>query len=108
MRVVSRLRRACFIAAGVLVATAAVVPVVAKAAPSDPDADRPIAWYGNAVASGVHAEADRKEQLLPLQHPFFGSFPDAASSWDAGGVYARGSIYFPGEPEPTTPVPRVQ
>ena len=77
MRVVSRVRRACFIAAALLVATAAVAPVVAKAA-GDPDANRPIAWSGSVNASGLHATADRTQQLLPLQHPFFGNFPDAA------------------------------
>jgi len=96
MKVVSRLRRACFIAAGLLVTTAAIVPVVAKAAPSDPDADRPIVWNGSASASAIHVNADRSQGVLPLKDPFFASFPEAESDWDTGSNNARASLVFPG------------
>ena len=95
MRVVSRLRRACFIAAALLVATAAVAPVVAKAA-IDPDANRPIAWAGTANAAAIHFTTDRKEGLLPLKDVFFANFPDAESDWDTQSNNARASTYYPG------------
>src|SRR5438874_11276488 len=91
-----RLRRLCFASAALLLGVAAVVPAVAKAAPNDPDADRPIVWRGNALASAVHAQADRSEGILPLKDPFYASFPDAESDWDTGSNNARASMFFPG------------
>jgi hypothetical protein len=93
---VTRLRRACFIAAGLLVVAAAAAPVVAKAAPNDPDADRPIVWNGLASASAIHVNADRSQGILPLKDPFFASFPEAESDWDTGSNNARASLVFPG------------
>lgn len=95
MKVVSRLRRACFGAAALLVVTAAVAPVIAKAA-SDPDADRPTVWKGVADAAAVHAQADSKNGVLPVYQPFFANFPDASTIWDPGTAYARASTYYPG------------
>jgi hypothetical protein len=96
VKVVSRVRRACFIAAGLMVVTAAIAPVVAKAAPSDPDADRPIVWSGLASASAIHVNADRNQGVLPLKDPFFMSAPEAESDWDNGSNNARASLVFPG------------
>ena len=95
-RALSRVRRACFGAAVVLVTTAVVAPMVARAAPSDPDADRPIVWSGNASASPIHGQADSKNGVLPVYQPFFANIPDAASTWDPGTAYARASTYYPG------------
>jgi len=96
VKVVTRLRRACFIAAGFLVITAAIAPVVSRAAANDPDADRPIAWNGLATASGIHVNADRSQGILPLKDVFFASFPEAESDWDTGSNNARASLVFPG------------
>jgi len=96
MKALTRVRRACFIAAALLVATAAVAPVVAKAAPADPDADRPIAWNGTAEAAAIHFTTDRKEGLLPLKDVFFANFPDAESDWTPATNNARASTYYPG------------
>ena len=96
MRMLSRIRRLCFAAAALILLTALVLPAVAKAAPSDPDADRPIVWNGNAAASAIQGTADSKNGVLPVQQPFFAAFPDAASSWDNGTQYARASTYYPG------------
>src|SRR4051812_39457835 len=96
MKVVSRVRRACFIAAALLVVTAAAAPVVAKAAPGDPDANRPIAWSGTATAAAIHFTTDRKQGLLPLKDVFYANFPDAESDWDAQSNNARASLYYPG------------
>jgi hypothetical protein len=96
VKVVSRLRRACFGAAALLVVTAAAAPVIAKAAPNDPDADRPIVWSGNAQASAIHVNADRSQGILPLKDVFFASFPEAESDWDTGSNNARASLVFPG------------
>jgi hypothetical protein len=95
-RALRRVRRALFLAAALLVATAAVAPVIARAAPSDPDADRPIVWSGNASASAIHVNADRSQGLLPLKDPFFMSAPEAESDWDNGSNNARASLVFPG------------
>jgi len=95
-RAVSRLRRACFAAAALLVGTAAAAPVVARAAPSDPDADSTIVWNGSASASAIQGTADSKNGVLPVQQPFFAAFPDTDSSWDTGSQYARASTYYPG------------
>jgi hypothetical protein len=95
-RALSRLRRACFGAAAVLVATAVVVPVVARAAPTDPDADRPIVWAGSASASPIHGQADSKNGVLPVYQPFYANLPDSATTWDPGAAYARASTYYPG------------
>src|SRR4051812_12461715 len=96
VKVVSRLRRACFGAAALLVVTAAAAPVIAKAAPNDPDADRPIVWSGTASASAIHVNADRSQGILPLKDVFFASFPEAESDWDNGTNNARASLLFPG------------
>jgi hypothetical protein len=95
-RALSRVRRACFVAAALLVVTAVVAPVMAKAAPTDPDADRPVVWSGNASATPIHGQADSKNGVLPVYQPFFANFPDAASNWDPGTAYARASTYYPG------------
>jgi hypothetical protein len=96
MRTLSRVRRACFIAAALLVVAAVVVPAVGKAAPSDPDADRPIVWDGLASASAIHFNADRSQGILPLKDVFFANFPEAESDWDNGSNNARASLVFPG------------
>src|SRR5205085_934731 len=96
VKIASRVRRACFIAAALLVVTAAIAPVIAKAAPADPDADRPTVWNGLASASAIHVNADRNEGILPLKDPFFASFPEAESDWDTGSNNARASLVFPG------------
>jgi hypothetical protein len=95
MRALARVRRACFVAAAGLVATAVIAPVAARAA-SDPDADRPTVWNGQASASAIVATADSKNGVLPVQQPFFAAFPDAAGTWDANSQYARASTYYPG------------
>ena len=95
-RAVSRLRRACFLAAALLVATAAAAPMIARAAPADPDANRPIVWSGESSASAIHAQADSKNGVLPVYQPFFANFPDAATNWDPTTAYARASTYYPG------------
>src|SRR5581483_5399641 len=95
-KALTRVRRACFLAAALLIATAAIGPVVAKAAVSDPDADRPTVWSGQASANALIATADSKNGVLPVQKPFFAGFPDAASAWDASSQYARASTYYPG------------
>ena len=95
-RVVSRLRRACFGAAALLVVTAVVAPVVAHAAPTDPDANRPIVWEGDASATPIHGQADSKNGVLPVYQPFYANFPDSATQWDPGTAYARASTYYPG------------
>ncbi|MBV8980298.1 MAG: hypothetical protein JO086_05300 [Acidimicrobiia bacterium] len=94
-RVLRRVRRACFLAAALLVVAALVVPQVAKAA-NDPDADRPITWSGQASASAIIGTADSKGGVLPVQQPLFAAFPDAGSQWDANSQYARASTYYPG------------
>ncbi|MBV9410135.1 MAG: hypothetical protein JO148_00955, partial [Acidimicrobiia bacterium] len=95
-KALARVRRVCFLAAAILVATAAIGPVVAKAAVSDPDASRPVVWSGQASANAVIATADSKNGVLPVQSPFFAGFPDAAGTWDANSQYARASTYYPG------------
>ncbi|MBV9039726.1 MAG: hypothetical protein JOZ68_01900 [Acidimicrobiia bacterium] len=94
-RLVRYVRRACFLAAALLVVAALVVPEVAKAA-NDPDADRPLNWAGQASASALIATADSKGGVLPVQQPFFAAFPDAGSQWDGNSQYARASTYYPG------------
>ncbi|MBV8984728.1 MAG: hypothetical protein JO248_09845, partial [Acidimicrobiia bacterium] len=89
-RLVRYVRRACFLAAALLVVAALVVPEVAKAA-NDPDADRPLNWAGQASASALIATADSKGGVLPVQQPFFAAFPDAGSQWDGNSQYARAS-----------------
>jgi hypothetical protein len=93
--VLTRLRRACFGAAAILVGAAVIAPVMAKAA-NDPDADRPVVWSGQASASAIIATVDSKNGVLPVQKPFFASIPDAASAWDTDSQYARASTYYPG------------
>src|ERR1043165_3797121 len=85
-KALTRVRRACFVAAALLVTAAAIAPVMAKAA--DPDADRPSIWVGQASASGIVATADSINGVLPVQHPFFAGIPDAASDWEATSQYA--------------------
>jgi len=94
MKAMRRLRRACFLAAALLVAAALVAPVMAKA--SDPDEGRPAIWTGDASATAIMAQADSKTGVLPVQKPFFAAFPDAASTWDHDSQYARASTYYPG------------
>jgi hypothetical protein len=96
MRTLRRLRRLCFAAAALILLAALVVPAVAKAAPNDPDADRPIVWNGLASASAIHVNADRSQGILPLKDPFFANFPEAESDWDNGSNNARASLVFPG------------
>jgi len=94
MKTMRWLRRACFLAAALLVAAPVVAPVMAKAA--DPDEGRPAIWTGVASATAITSQADSKTGVLPVQKPFFAAFPDAGSTWDHDSQYARASTYYPG------------